>query len=334
MAAASVGCVPFVKLVHLVQMFSVFALRGHASRVVRSRSSSRRAALGASAVLAVDRGGIACSYGDPPVAGFPQDLRMSTNRKRVEWLALSRLRELAGSGTEPVELAALHAAMRDVTVAATEELVDVTRAAFGKVTLSTRITDLRELAEEAVDDAASLFSARSQSIALLVGSAPIWSRVDPSRMAQVIANLLDNASMYTPRGGRIVVCVEETPDEATVRVRDNGTGIAADALERIFEPFERQPGLHDGELEIGRKLGVGLTVVRSLVRLHGGDVRAFSGGPGLGAELVVSLPGLPAAGVGAVRAEPDARRPLGPGRGRGEPERSGRAFGFGAPSMA
>jgi signal transduction histidine kinase len=245
---------------------------------------------------------------------------------------LARLRELACSAAEPIELAALHAAVRDVTVAATEELVDVTRAAFGKVTLSTRITDLRELAEEAVDDAASLFSARSQSIALLVGSAPIWSRADPSRMAQVIANLVDNASMYTPRGGRIVVCVEETPDEAIVRVRDNGTGIAADALERIFEPFEHEPGLHDVELELGRRLGVGLTVVRSLVRLHGGDVRASSGGPGQGAELVVSLPLVPAPGVGAVRADRDVGRPLGPERD--EPERSGRGFGFGVPSMA
>jgi two-component system CheB/CheR fusion protein len=254
---------------------------------------------------------------------------MPTYRDRVERLALARLRELACSAAEPTALAELHAAVREVTVAATEELVEVTRAAFGKVTLSTRLADLRELAEEAVDGAASLFSARSQSIALLVGSAPIWCRVDPSRIAQVIANLIDNASSYTPRGGRIVVCVEETPDAAIVRVRDNGTGIAADALDQIFEPFERQPGLHDGEPELGRKLGVGLTVVRSLVRLHGGDVRAFSGGPGLGAELVVRLPVLPAPGVGAER---DAMRYV--GAERDEPERPGRALELGVPATA
>jgi CheY-like chemotaxis protein len=110
---------------------------------------------------------------------------------------------------------------------------------------------------------------------------------DPLRLEQVLVNLLNNAAKYTPGGGHVELSGERENGHAVIRVRDDGVGIAADALAQIFEPFVRAP--HRRDLSAGG-LGVGLTVARSFVVLHGGTIEAHSAGPGAGAEFVVRLP--------------------------------------------
>ena len=115
---------------------------------------------------------------------------------------------------------------------------------------------------------------------------PLTVRGDPLRLTQVLANLLDNAAKYTPRGGRI--CVVASPDEgdAVISVSDTGVGIQAAMLEQIFEMYARGPEAPAGPQ--GR--GIGLALVKRLVELHGGTVRARSGGARTGATFVVRLP--------------------------------------------
>jgi len=136
---------------------------------------------------------------------------------------------------------------------------------------------------------------------------------DATRLVQVFANLLNNAAKYSERGGRIDVDISAVDDEAVVRVRDNGIGMAPELLERAFDLFVQATRSLD---RAQGGLGIGLTMVRSLVRMHGGSVCAFSDGPGLGSEFVVRLPreraAVPAAtGSSPSRAVPSkASRPL------------------------
>jgi len=125
--------------------------------------------------------------------------------------------------------------------------------------------------------------------------APIHLQADPVRLAQVFGNLLNNSYKYTPRGGTVTVRTERRGDEAVVTVEDTGTGIPAEKLESIFEMFTQV----DRELEQSRGgLGIGLTLVRRLVQMHGGSVEARSAGEGQGSSFVVRLP-LAAAAVSA-----------------------------------
>src|SRR5205823_5393396 len=130
---------------------------------------------------------------------------------------------------------------------------------------------------------------------------------DPTRLAQVLVNLLENAGRHTSRGGRVLVRVSADPDrrQATVTVSDTGEGIASDLLPQLFEPFtQAEQGL---ERPRGG-LGLGLSVVKRLVELHGGEVRAASAGPGRGAEFTIRLPTEPE--PAALSGPPDApRRP-------------------------
>jgi CheY-like chemotaxis protein len=118
-------------------------------------------------------------------------------------------------------------------------------------------------------------------------SEPIWVDGDAARLAQVVANLLNNAAKYTEEGGQIWLTAERTGNEAIIRVRDSGIGIPADLLPRVFDPFiqeERSPDRAHGGL------GIGLALVRSLVELHGGRVEVSSAGRGQGSEFVLHLP--------------------------------------------
>jgi signal transduction histidine kinase len=112
-------------------------------------------------------------------------------------------------------------------------------------------------------------------------------RVDPERIGQVLANLLDNALRHTPAGGRVTVALDTDPDGVRMSVRDTGEGIPADHLPRVFERFYRADTArdrgHGGS-------GIGLAIVRALVRAHGGRVAAHSDGPGAGTTITVTLP--------------------------------------------
>ena len=155
---------------------------------------------------------------------------------------------------------------------------------------------------------------------------PLWVEADPVRLEQVLANLLTNAAKYTEPGGRIALEAVREADLLVVRVRDNGVGIAPEVLPRVFDLFVQADATADRSQG---GLGIGLTLVRSLVEMHGGTVSASSAGPGLGSEFVVSLPWRrPGRGAGA-RADltGDGR----PGRSATEAgPRRGRLGGHGA----
>ena len=128
---------------------------------------------------------------------------------------------------------------------------------------------------------------RLQHFRLDISSQPIVLEADPIRLSQILSNLLDNASKYTPDGGEICLLTHVQADDLVIRVSDNGIGISPDALPRVFEPFAQDA--HATGFN-GQGLGIGLTVVKQLVEAHGGTVTVTSGGIGLGSEFSVTLP--------------------------------------------
>jgi signal transduction histidine kinase len=170
-----------------------------------------------------------------------------------------------------------------------DDLLDVTRISRGKVQLRTGRVDLTHVVGEAVQDHRALFEGEGVALEVALPSGPLWLEGDPARLAQVIGNLLHNASKFTPPGGRVAVALEAMPgaNRAELRVEDDGEGIAAGLLPRLFEPFTQA----DTSLDRSRGgLGLGLALVKGLVELHGGTVAAASEGPGRGARFTVRLP--------------------------------------------
>ena len=168
-----------------------------------------------------------------------------------------------------------------------DDLLDVSRITRGKVQLKRGRIDLTAVLAKAVEMASPLLEQRSHHLELPQVSEPLFVDGDPARLAQVLANLLNNAAKYTDPGGRIVVSLAGEGERAVLRVRDNGSGIAPEILPRIFDMFV-QEGRSIDRSQGG--LGLGLAIVRSLVELHGGTVSVHSEGLGRGSEFRVSLP--------------------------------------------
>jgi len=170
-----------------------------------------------------------------------------------------------------------------------DDLLDVSRVTQGKVILQRQPTAVTEFVDQAVETCRELIDARHQQLTLDMPVTPLHVDGDPVRLAQIIGNLLHNAAKYTQEGGAIAVSARRRGDRAVIRVIDNGIGILAEALPHIFELFtqnDRSLSRTDGGL------GIGLTVVRAMVELHGGSVEARSGGLRQGSEFVVTLPRL------------------------------------------
>jgi len=166
-----------------------------------------------------------------------------------------------------------------------DDLLDASRVALGKVRLRRRTFDLREIIDDARD--AIRQSAELHALALELPRHPVLVDGDPNRLRQVVLDLLDNAIKYTPRGGAIGVSLHREVGAAVIHVHDEGVGIAPEMLEAMFEPFVQ------GERTLNRSqggVGLGLTLVRQLVELHGGTVTAHSAGPGCGSDFEVRLP--------------------------------------------
>jgi len=171
-----------------------------------------------------------------------------------------------------------------------EDLLDVARITTGKIQLRTEPVDLAAAMTRAAEAAGPLIEARGHHFQMTPPPGPARVQGDPTRLEQVLTNLLNNAAKYTEPGGRITFTAALAPGVATLRVRDSGTGIAPEMLPRIFDLFAQD----DRSLVRSQGgLGIGLTLVRSLVELHDGTVTADSAGPGLGSEFVVRLPTLP-----------------------------------------
>jgi signal transduction histidine kinase len=168
-----------------------------------------------------------------------------------------------------------------------DDLLDVSRITQGKVELRRERADLREIVHHAVDTARPLIEAKRHQIAVVLPPEPVPLEADVTRLEQVLSNLLRNAAKYTEEGGRIEVILGRADGEALLCVCDNGIGMAPELLSRVFDLFTQGEQSLD---RAGAGLGIGLTLVRSLVEMHGGRVEARSDGPGCGSELVVWLP--------------------------------------------
>jgi signal transduction histidine kinase/ActR/RegA family two-component response regulator len=181
-----------------------------------------------------------------------------------------------------------------------DDLLDVSRITRGKIDLKLETLDAAAVIAAAVETSRPNVDAQDHALTILLPQEPIRLRGDFARVAQVLANLINNAAKYTPRGGRISVCAEREGGEVLFRVRDSGVGIPVEFLGTIFEPFTQV----DRTLDRSQGgLGIGLTLVRSLVEMQGGTVTAQSGGRDQGSEFVVRLPVPDDADVGHASAE-------------------------------
>jgi PAS domain S-box-containing protein len=166
-------------------------------------------------------------------------------------------------------------------------LLDLGRITTGRIEFKRESVDFGELAREAVSCMRPLFDAKRQSLTVRMPSRPAMLEADPTRIVQVVTNLLANANKYTPEDGHIGVSLEHDEGFALLQVTDDGCGIPAPLLAMVFEAFVQGERALDRQ---GAGLGIGLTLVRRLVEAHGGTVAAASPGPGLGSTFSVRLP--------------------------------------------
>ena len=216
---------------------------------------------------------------------------------------------IAGQG--PSELAPVRQMMeRQVNhlVRLVDDLLEMSRISRGVLELRTERVDLNQIAADALEVNEPHIRSRDHEVHVALAPTPTWVRGDPLRLTQVMGNLLNNAIKYTPPGGQIWVTLERSGSDALFAVRDNGVGISAQALPRVFDLFHRGDRLG---AETG--LGIGLTLVQTLVQMHGGSVTAYSAGPGNGSTFTVRLP-LAAASEPAVVTDRRVSRRLAPQR--------------------
>jgi PAS domain S-box-containing protein len=168
-----------------------------------------------------------------------------------------------------------------------DDLLDISRISRGRIELRKERVELAPVVRQAVEAVQPIYSSMGHQLTVTLPAQPLYLDADRARLAQVIANLLNNASKFTEKGGHIRLTVQQEGNQAAVRVRDDGIGIATEDLSRVFEMFAQV----DTSLERSRDgLGIGLTLVRTLVELHEGTVEVHSEGPGRGSEFAVRLP--------------------------------------------
>jgi PAS domain S-box-containing protein len=177
-----------------------------------------------------------------------------------------------------------------------DDLLDVSRISRGKIELHQEALDITTVVNRSVEAVRPLFEERRHELTVSLPPASLKLQADPTRLEQVLTNLLHNAAKYTDPGGKVWLTAQHVGDGVVLRVRDTGIGIAADLLPRIFDLFvqaERRLDRSEGGV------GIGLTLVKRLIELHGGTVDAHSDGPGQGSEFVVRLPATSGAAAAA-----------------------------------
>jgi signal transduction histidine kinase/CheY-like chemotaxis protein len=168
-----------------------------------------------------------------------------------------------------------------------DDLLDVSRVSRGKIELRVGRIELASALHHTIEAAQSHYANMERELTVTLPVQPIYLIADPTRLAQVVGNLLNNACKFTDKGGQTWLTIEREGEQAVIRVRDNGIGIAADQLHRIFEMFVQI----DTSLERSQSgLGIGLTLVKTLAEMHDGTVAVHSAGLGQGSEFVVRLP--------------------------------------------
>jgi signal transduction histidine kinase len=168
-----------------------------------------------------------------------------------------------------------------------DDLLDVSRISHGRMRLHMASVDANDVVRAAVDMVRTQMEAKRQILLMQLADVAAPVMADTVRLTQVVANLLNNSAKYTPEGGRIEVQVQCIDDRISVKVRDDGMGIAPAMLDQVFDMFS-QAGRSSSEAQGG--LGIGLTLVKGLMKLHNGQVHAFSAGEGQGSEFVITLP--------------------------------------------
>jgi len=170
-----------------------------------------------------------------------------------------------------------------------DDLLDVSRIMRGRVEIRREMVELEAIVRQGAEIAQPMIDAHGQQLILSLPGKPLYLEADPSRLTQVVSNLLHNAAKFSPHAGRIWLSLEQQGTQAVLNIKDEGAGIRADLLPHVFELFVQ------GDQTLERTqggLGIGLTVVRRLIEMHGGNVSAASEGVGLGAEFTITLPGL------------------------------------------
>jgi CheY-like chemotaxis protein len=181
-----------------------------------------------------------------------------------------------------------------------DDLLDVSRISRGTVELRRERVDLAGVVLRAVETSRPLLQQAGHDLTVSMPPTPVFVDADVTRLAQVFANLLNNAAKYTERGGHVRLSVDRRGGDVTVSVKDDGVGIPSDLLPVVFEMFVQV----DRSLERTRGgLGIGLTIAKRLVEMHGGTIEASSSGMGTGSEFTVRLPAAPDA-----RTDDDADR--------------------------
>ncbi len=186
-----------------------------------------------------------------------------------------------------------------------DDLMDVARISRGKLVLHKQVLDLHTVVRQAVETARTQIDDRRHHLSVTLPEESIRLEADPTRLEQILWNLLNNAAKYTEPGGQITLSAVRDRGEVVVRVRDTGIGIEPEMLPRLFQMFV-QVGEHRKHAQGG--LGIGLNLVRRLVKMHGGSIEVHSMGSGTGSEFVVRLPAIPAGSGEPDRPVRDRRR--------------------------
>lgn len=290
-------------------------------RWMRRKEGERFFAMGSTTALRDGAGGL---------IGFSKVMRDATewkeatdalrqaDRQKDEFLAMlshelrnplspirSGLDLLQLESTQPDETLELMQHQLDHLVRLVDDLLDVSRIVQGKINLRLETVELSEMVRRSIEAIFPTIQQQKHELSVTTPAETIWLRADPVRLEQVIANLLNNASKYTPPGGRIEVSVTSGNGEGVLKVKDNGIGIDADLLPNVFDLFTQASRSLDRSQG---GLGVGLTVVRTLVQLHGGTIEADSAGPGAGSTFTVRLPIAQAPAPSEQPAQADERR--------------------------
>lgn len=216
--------------------------------------------------------------------------------------ALELMRHHAGGDALPYEAQVIERQVRHM-VRLVEDLLDVSRITGGKIQLTRELVETAVIIAEAVERVGPLIEQHSHALRVDVPPDGLLLHADPARMAQAIANLLNNAAKYTPPGGHIELAARRDGGDVVISVKDDGSGIAPDLLPRLFDLFVQ------GERTLARSeggLGIGLTIVKSLIQLHDGSVEARSGGAGAGSEIIVRVPAFGRTRAAATSSAPSA----------------------------
>ncbi|WP_159838565.1 hybrid sensor histidine kinase/response regulator [Burkholderia sp. 8Y] len=168
-----------------------------------------------------------------------------------------------------------------------DDMLDVSRIAEGKLEVRKQRISLATAIDLAVEGVRDLIRTQSHHLRVDLPDAPLFVNADPTRLTQIVLNLLNNAAKYTPPGGTIDLAVRREGDELAMAVRDTGIGIAPEHLDTLFDIFSQLP---EGHSRSGGGLGIGLSLVRALTEQHGGTVTVTSAGVGMGSEFIVRLP--------------------------------------------